>query len=211
MSDKTAAEKLKSIPGEKIRRQYFNVVIYPIVLFLLLIVSVCVFNLLQAGTQDERIDVIATLAVVLLMVFVILVPLVVLSILNRFCFGRIVCVLNEKGLYFADGFIDEDIFFKADGSVRMIKWEHIRKVAYDPDGITFSGYATRMINRAYITVKPYKREVVAELNHVPFMLLRKMKKYCPDAKYGFTGFGWFIVGIYTVIPTIIPILAIFME
>lgn len=207
MSGKKTEDKLKSIPGEKIRRQYFNVVIYPVVFFLLMIVTVCLAMLFQAGTQDERINVMATLFVVLAMASVVLLPLIVLSILNRFCFGRVVCVLNEKGLYFADGFIDEDWILKADGNVRMIKWEHIRKVAYEPDGINHD----RCRNCAYITTKPSKKEVVAELNHVPFMLLRKMKKYCPDAKYGFTGFGWFIVGMFVLIPIVLPVFVLFVE
>lgn len=206
MSDKTAENKLKSIPGEKIRRQYFNVAIYPLAVFGFMIVNVCLVLVFQSGTAEEKLDVLATLILVLLCLAAVLVPLIVLSILNRFCFGRVVCVLNEKGLTFADGFIDEDIFFKAEGNVRMIKWEHIRKVAYEPDGIHFRAHGSRCRNCAYITTKPYKKEVVAELNHVPFFLLRKMKKYCPDAKYGFTGVGWFIV----VTCALLPFMPVFM-
>ena len=211
MSDKTAENKLKSIPGEKIRRQYFNVVIYPLLSFVLLVLTMCVVTWFGNGTRDEKIEDMASLMVALLFLAVPLLPLIVLSILNRFYFGRVVCVLNEKGLYFADGFIDEDIFFKAEGNVRMIRWEHIRKVAYDPDGFRFSRHTSGCKNCAYITTKPYKKEIVAELNHVPFMLLRKMKKYCPDAKYGFTGWGWVIIGIFALIPTVIPIFVLFVE
>lgn len=211
MSDKRTQEKLKSIPGEKIRRQYFNVVIYPLLSFVLLVLTMCVVTWFGNGTRDEKIEDMASLMVALLFLAVPLLPLIVLSILNRFYFGRVVCVLNEKGLYFADGFIDEDIFFKAEGNVRMIRWEHIRKVAYDPDGFRFSRHTSGCKNCAYITTKPYKKEIVAELNHVPFMLLRKMKKYCPNAKYGFTGWGWVIIGIFALIPTVIPIFVLFVE
>lgn len=211
MSDKTAENKLKSIPGEKIRRQYFNVVIYPLLSFVLLVLTMCVITWFGNGTQDEKIEDLASWIVGLMFLAVPLLPLIVLSILNRFYFGRVVCVLNEKGLHFADGFIDEDIFFKAEGNVRMIKWEHIRKVAYEPDGFKFSRHASGCRNCAYITTKPYKKEIVAELNHVPLMLLRKMKRYCPDVKYGFTGFGWFIIGIYALIPTVIPFFVLLVE
>ena len=211
MSDKRTQEKLKSIPGEKIRRQYFNVAIYPLLLFVLLVLTMCMITWFGNGTRDEKIEDMASLMVALLCLAVPLLPLIVLSILNRFYFGRVICVLNEKGLYFADGFVDEDVFFKADGNVRMIKWEHIRKVAYEPDGFHFSAHGSGCRNCAYITTKPYKKEIVAEVNHAPFMLLRKMKKYCPNAKYGFTGFGWFLVALYALLPTVMAILAIFME
>ena len=42
MSNKKTEDKLKSIPGEKIRRQYFNVVIYPLLSFVLLVLTMCV-------------------------------------------------------------------------------------------------------------------------------------------------------------------------
>lgn len=129
----------------------------------------------------------------------VLLPLAALSALNRFFFGKIICVLDKKGLHFHDG-----------ARIRFIPWDHIKRVAYEPD-IPYTrprGFRFQCFNTAHITTKPFKKEVEIELIEAPLYLLGKMKKYHPNAKYGFTKWGLFFVLAYTFGPLLAALIAL---
>ena len=78
----------------------------------------------------------------------VLLPLAVLSVLNRFFVGEILCVLNEKGLYYEEK-----------EAVRLIPWRELRRVSYQPDIPWRSGYRSHCYcNRAEITVQSFKKK-----------------------------------------------------
>ena len=191
---------LKDIPGEKIRRQYFNIPLYTILSCgTALIMVLLAVSAKQDSTQAQ--EGFGVLAVIISMGLFITFPLAVLSILNRFYFGKIICVLDKKGLHFHDG-----------DRIRFIPWNHIQSVSYEPD-IPYQprhSFRFECSNTAHITAKPFKKKVEIELIGAPLYLLEKMKKYRPSAKYGFTKWGLFLVLAYTFGPLLAALLAFLM-
>ena len=191
---------LKDIPGEKIRRQYFNIPIYVIFSFgAALIMIILIAGPKQDSTQAQKdFEVLATIIATGMLV---LLPLAALSALNRFFFGKIICVLDNKGLHFDDG-----------DRIRFIPWSHIQSVAYEPD-IPYQprhSFRFECSNTVHITTKPFNKKVEIELIGAPLYLLGKMKKYRPNAKYGFTKWGLFLVLAYTFGPLLAALLAFLM-
>ena len=186
---------LREIPGERLRRQYFNIPIYVILSISFGILAVYIaFGIKEQtfGTAQWAAELL-TCAVIS---GVILLPFVILAVLNRFCLGEVVCVLNEKGLYYMDG-----------DSRRCIDWRDIKKVLYEPDLPDKHWWRHRCFNTAYVTAKPFKKEIEHEVTHAPFALLRKMKRYAPNASYGFTKFGLFLVLGIALGPIVVGFLA----
>ncbi len=187
---------LKNISGQKIRRQYFNIPIYMLLSIMgMIMVSWTVASIIDHtfATAEWLLDLLPWCVIAVMILF----PLLVLSMLNRLFFGEVICVLNEKGLYYED-----------DG-VRYIAWNDIKYVRYEPDMPGRIGYRWDFgCNAAYITVKPFRKNVEIELVHAPFLLLGKMKKYNPNAKYGFTKFGLVMVLFYIFAPSTVSVLVI---
>ena len=98
-------EELKKIPGIKIRRQYFEELLYlQIIGYGMLFTISCLI-----GPHTEF------LGFTVLLILTIL-PSLLLVFLNRFLFGRIVCVINEEGVYYYH---------------RFIEWKAIERVEFD--------------------------------------------------------------------------------
>ena len=154
----------KNTPGEKIRRQYFNVPIYGVLSLVNLAVSTV--TAVAVSTAESTVSSwLEDVVVILLLSAVVLLPLGLLSLLNRFFFGEVICVLDDKGLHYDGGFI---------------WWQDIKNAVYEPD--TPDIHMTRRIfclNQLSLTVKPFAKARVVELDHAPFFLLRKVKKHCP--------------------------------
>lgn len=187
---------LREIPGERLRRQYYNIPIYLILSIYSAIVAGSIVVAAKEhtlGSVLQNADFLSLLAIGA----VVLVPLLVLSILNRYCFGKLVCVLNKKGLYYEDG-----------GHIRCIDWRDIIEVRYDPDVPTDIGRRFCSFNTAHVTAKPFRKEIEHEVIHAPFLLLRKMRKYAPNIRYGFSGTGVFLVLAYALGPTALFVLAV---
>lgn len=187
---------LHDIPGRKIRRQFFNIPIYLVLVVYTFFMSVFVAmsikdNTLTSGQFLSFIFRFSAIAIAILF------PLLILSILNRFCFGQVICVLNEKGLYYDDGWLC------------CIPWSDIKAVAYEPDIPVKIGWRYECENKALITTKPFKKETVIELEHAPWMLIRKMKRYQPNAKYGFTKWGIGFVLCIALLPIATVLITLF--
>ena len=109
---------LKYIDGKKIRRQYFNVpliIIYTFMLaipYFIFVISLCVGKFDSYGR-------VSTFFISVWICFVFSLPLLILSILNRYCFGKIICVLGEEGIYYANG--------------SKLCWETAQKIEYVMD------------------------------------------------------------------------------
>lgn len=154
--------ELKNIEGEKIRWQYFNVCLYVILSFLPMIVIVLAALSIKDGSFSF-LKLINSLMTSVFCEIVILSPLILLSLLNRFLFGRTVCVINDSGIHLDNNFLP---------------WNKIKKVSYIPD---FSSKWHLRYCRAYFTVKSSAgKEYDVEANHFPLYGLRKIKKINPD-------------------------------
>ena len=107
--------QLNEREGIKIRRQFFNGMIlnvFSIVVYVLYIISV-------VDLLNDSFTIINFLDEVKICVFVsliLLVPFIILSILNRHCFGEIICVVSQHGIYYENGFL---------------YWSEIDKLVYD--------------------------------------------------------------------------------
>ena len=186
---------LREIPGEKIRRQYFNIpIIFVLIFYLSLVLSILTIAVGEGTfSADECLMLTKKLTAI---AGLILLPMTVLSALNRFCFGEIICVLNEKGMYYEEE------------AVRFIPWRELRRVSYQPDIPWRSGYKSHCYcTRAEITVQSFKKKKQFALYHVPYMLLGKIKKYAPDVHCGLTKSGVVLVVMMALLPVVCALLA----
>lgn len=187
---------LNKISGERLRRQYFNIPIYLIVS----IYSAIAAGFLVVAAKEHTLDSVFQNADFLSLLAIgaaVLVPLLVLSILNRYCFGELVCVLNPKGLYYEEN-----------GHIQCIDWRDIKKVRYAPDVPTDIGRRFCSFNTAYVTVKSFRQEIEHEVTYAPLALLRKVKRYAPNVSCGFTVTGAIVVIAYALGPTTLFVLAV---
>lgn len=168
---------LKNIPGKRVRRQYFNIPIYMILsmdaAFLSEWTAIAILDA-ETGfaTWWEFTGLLLAVSLVLLL------PLAILSVLNRFCFGNVICVLDDKGLHYEAGFIE---------------WRQIKKAVYEPD--LPSTYMHRFFyccNQLCLSVRHFQKEKQIELDHAPFLLLQAVRKHCPGipCKMSTTGVVW---------------------
>ncbi|MBE6543735.1 MAG: hypothetical protein E7675_04990 [Ruminococcaceae bacterium] len=155
---------LKYINGKKIRTQYFNSLIYS---NLFLMSSVPLLMLLIDIQEHKFVfsnwlsNVFICFGVMLILSF----PLILLSILNRHCFGRIVCVLDDKGIHYREGFI---------------KWEDINSIEYFISNQRRYSYDPFRSCRAVI----YTDKGSISLLHSPFYILASIKKIKPNIPSG---------------------------
>lgn len=87
-------------------------------------------------------------------------PCLVLSALNRFFFGKLVCVLSEEGIHYKDG---------------LIKWDNISHIKYTPT--VFGRHHFWPANMDVVC----KNETI-NIVSVPLYMFPAVKKFCPDIK-----------------------------
>lgn len=190
---------LNAIPGERIRRQYFNIPIYFVLMFCTPFIVILVAFEISKGIPLSKDSLSAVLALPVMLLLV-LIPLGILSALNRFFFGKTICVLNEKGLYFSDG------------KVRCISWNDIKEVAYEPDlPSTKRSIRNLSCNAIHITTKPFKKKITTTIFEAPFYLLGRIKKYHPNAKYRVKKFCIMLALSMTLIPIILSVCSLLFE
>lgn len=147
-------ERLHNMTGEKVIRQYFNVPLYMLLSLLLpvpIIVPIYDIALSKDGiTQYTPIDMFE----MLIIIFIWLIPLFILSLLNRFLFGRIVCVLNQEGVHYEQGFIP---------------WEKITNIEYEIE------IPSRLSRRNYCFARILGDGLDVKLIHAPYYFIRKAK------------------------------------
>lgn len=156
---------LSQINGAKIRRQYFNFILYAFLATLLPIIPMIFilecekqnvsiwssWNLLWSITNEA----LPTIAAFIL-------PLFVLSVCSKFIFGKTIAVVEQKGLYLDNVFI---------------QWEDIKAVEYN--AMHFLRFNFRA---SYITISvapARKREFSIEISGFTLYGLRQLKKHLP--------------------------------
>jgi len=188
IAPKTKQPELKRLSGDNIRIQYFN---YILGIFLSFVPMVPIMILIMEWKESgewlfgELISAfLKTLPVAAVIWGVVLIPLIFLSILNRFCFGKVICVLDDKGIH-----TENDLLLWTDIKGVSFKTAMHSRFRYRPACATFS------IKNA--------GEYEFDIMHFPFYGLRKIKRYCPDVKVEVHNKGWLIFMVLC--PTIIAI------
>lgn len=148
----------RDIEGKKCRWQFFN---YPIGILVFMIFYIplgfVIFDMQMGGRDVSKW--LRFFATGTKIIFIFIVPLIILSLLNRRFFGKIVCVINERGIYYKGGFIP---------------FEKIKKIEYE---ISFYGRRTRF-DSCHAMIYTDGEEI--RLSHAPYYLIRLAKKFRPD-------------------------------
>lgn len=187
---------LKNITGTKLRRQYFNAPLW----FVLPIIPICIILIAMVLIRHNEFSFSEWLALSLNgigLLIAIISPFIVLSVLNRFWFGKIVSVINNQGIYFENNFLP---------------WNKINKIEYIPDtagrqykiNLRLYGYT-----RLKLTLNSgIGDEYDAEIKNFPLYGLFFFKKFCPDKKIKFDAKNviWALVflGIAIIVSLLIP-------
>lgn len=176
---KKQTQTLEELNGEKIRWQYFNTYIFAILSFIPGVAAMIIAGELRKGNFDvwnvivEMSDAIPILAV---MYGIFTGPFIILSIFNRFTFGKILGVLREDTLLLEN---------------REIPMIQIEEIVYHPRimsrrKISFS-YATFVVTSN--KNEPERLDVI----HFPLYGLRKVKKYNKNIKLKCDKYVWFLI------------------
>lgn len=152
---------LKDISGEKIRQQLFNIPIYWLIIAFLVASTMALAKSISnhafySGAWIEQVTKYAKTAVIFLVAFIIL------SLLNRFLFGKIVCILNEEGIHHKYG---------------TVKWNEIERIEYEIE------HSTRFaIRYNYANIIRNNGNENVTITHAPYFLLAISKRYNPGIK-----------------------------
>ncbi len=171
--------KLSSIPGVRIRRQYFNLPMY-LMLYTLIVLSVS-YVVSAWLAHDENITLYLKRIWNWKLLAGCLIPLIVLSICNRFYFGRIVAVADETGLYTEKDFIP---------------WDCITLVEYDP-----AIYVRGQENYSGIIFHTNRNETYRRKNRqtfaprLPLYTLGIIRRYIPHVSRRLSTKGQVMIGL----------------
>ena len=182
---KKQAKSLEETEGSKIRWQYFNTYIYMMLSFYPAVPAMIIMQNLRHGNFDvwnTILEMSSAEPVIIAMYGIFIVPFAVLSIFNRFCFGKILGVVTEDTLFLEN---------------REIPVAAIKKIVYHPRimsrrSISFS-YATLFIRTKANNTEPL------DIVHFPIYGLRKIKKYNREIKLGCDKYVWFLILCPTVV------------
>lgn len=177
-------EDLNKISGIRIRRLYFNVWIYICLVILSMMIVIAalleksVLLFFQFAFESTQ------------YMLVIIAIFIILSLLNICLFGRLICVVNEKGLYCNQKFLE---------------WTQIKKATYDID-------LPGRISWGYCSVKiEYDRGHTLIIPHAPRSILKQIIKHCQDVKVGLSTGSKFWIGIFVGMATFLPIIIVLIE
>ena len=189
---KKQAKSLEEIEGQKIRWQYFNTWIYMMLAIIPAVPVMIIMGELRKGNFDiwhVIVEMSGATPVMIAMYGIFIGPFVVLSIFNRFSFGKLLGVVTEDTLFLEN---------------REVPITDIKKIVYHPRimtrrSISFS-YATIFIRTKANNMEPL------DVVHFPLYGLRKIKKHNKEIKLSCDKYIWFLVLCPTVISAIMGFL-----
>ena len=189
---KKQAKSLEEIEGQKIRWQYFNTWIYMMLAIIPAVPVMIIMGELRKGNFDiwnVIVEMSGATPVIIAMYGFFIGPFVVLSIFNRFSFGKLLGVVTEDTLFLEN---------------REVPITDIKKIVYHPRimtrrSISFS-YATIFIRTKANNMAPL------DVVHFPLYGLRKIKKHNKEIKLSCDKYIWFLVLCPTVISAIMGFL-----
>ena len=189
---KNQKKLLKEIDGKKIRWQYFNTYIFMMLVCMPVIDVMIIMGELRKGNFDIW-NIIAEMSgatpVILVIYGIFIGPFVILSVFNRFSFGKIVGVLTK------------DILFLENLEIPITD---IKKIIYHPSimsrhNIRFS-YVMIFVRTKANNMEPH------DVLHFPLYGLMKIKNYNKEIKLSFDKYTWFLIFCPTVIGAIMGFL-----
>ena len=149
--------ELLKINGDKVRMQYFTWPITILLLFMFFIPYCSLIYHLSIGEFSLSkwlsffLDSVKTLSMPLI-------PFIILSVLNRHFFGRVVCVVNEDGIHYSGG---------------HLRWNEITRIEYsigfpsrNPTKESFFSHISVHLKRGHFLIF-----------HTPLFVFSKIKKY----------------------------------
>ncbi|MBE6645236.1 MAG: hypothetical protein E7612_07680 [Ruminococcaceae bacterium] len=182
---KKQAKSLEETEGKKIRWQYFNTYIYMMLTTIPAVPAMIIMGEVRKGNLDIW-NVIAEMSsadtVIFAMYGIFIAPFAILSIFNRFSFGKILGVVNKNTLFLEN---------------REIPIDDIKEIIYHPRimarrSISFS-YATLSVRLKADNTEP------VDIVHFPMYGLREIKKYNKSIKLKCDKYIWFLILCPTVI------------
>ena len=158
ISPNTVNTNLKNISGQKIRKQYFNFTILCFFTVFLTIFAVMItMSFVGRFYFEAMIKVLPLMAVAF---GICLTPLIFLSLLNKFMFGKIIGVIDENGIHLENDYIrlaDIESVTYSPRTPRRYRVVHtfatIKTSKYDVDVLHFSLYALRYIKKQNPDIK----------------------------------------------------------
>lgn len=189
---KKQALTLDELDGEKIRWQYFNTYIYIMIAFLPAVPVMIIMQELRKGNFDiwnTIIEMSGAAPVIAVMYGIFIGPFIILSIFNRFTFGKTLGVTNENTLFLEN---------------REISIKDIAEIVYHPRVMS-----RRKISFSYATfvLRSEGNELeVFDVIHFPIYGLRKIKKYNKEIKLKYDKYIWFLILCPTVVFAILGFL-----
>lgn len=171
--------ELLSKNGKKIRWQYFNTWIYIQLSFIPAVPVMIILMELKKGNFDiwNSIAEMSGATPVVLAIYAIFIgPFIILSLLNRFCFGKVLGVVDNSTLFLNDCEIDIN---------------NIIEIAYHPRVMSRSKfsfcYATFVVRLKNGETESF------DVLHFPLYGLKEIKKYNPNIKLSFDKYIYFLV------------------
>jgi hypothetical protein len=159
------APDLNQINGTRIRKQYFNFILYVFLATLppiipMIFILECEKQNISIWNSWHLLWNITTEALPTIATFIL--PLFLLSVCSKFIFGKTIAVVEQKGLHLDNVFIP---------------WEDIKSVEYKATHFSRFNFRAAYIT---ITVAPArKREYVVEVSNFTLYGLRKLKTHLP--------------------------------
>lgn len=185
MSEKNSKKAYKKVQGQKIRRQYFNAIIYTLLGIIPIIAVISGGYALKTGTFSFG-KWFGDLGICVYTLSVFLLPLVLLSVCNRFLFGKTVCVLNEKEIWYEGG---------------HVTWSDVSAIEYE------ASLPSRGSSRGYSYACVICKDNRIIINQAPLYMLRQARKYASHIETCHSKssrmFICIMIGITVVVPVII--------
>ena len=149
--------KLSSLEGTKIRMQYFNTYLYTLAAFIPLLCLI----VLGLTWNDPRYSLVDTLSGIIAG-FIAMSPIILLSILNRYIFGAIVCTLHKDGIYLKN---------------ERIPWKEIQSIRYIPE--VPHRHNWEYCRLCVVRKKESGKEFTTDIQHFPYYGFRKIRQMRP--------------------------------
>ncbi len=178
-------DSLKEKDGKKIRRQFFNGTIFNVLAVLFYGCYIILTSELLIG-KFSIVNYFNEMKIFVLVCVILTVPFIVLSILNRRCFGEILCVINKHGIYYENGFL---------------YWSDIDKISY------IAPVLGKRFRYDPCCVEIHTKSKKIELIYAPLYLLFVAKRMGKNVKIKLSNESkWFII-IISLIFLAFPFLA----
>jgi len=186
MGDKN---RLSNVDGQKIRRQYFNGILYFGTICVVPYILITYFMNLLLGKESGALQHFSDVVYVFLGFLIIMIPIMILSVLNRFLFGDVVCVLEKEGLHHKEGFII---------------WDAIVKMEYE---LNIPSKERKYF--CYVSITKHSR-FGAEIIHAPYFLLKEAKNYHPSLEVGLSKRSKLLIRFFMIVMIVFIVIYNFM-